>query len=212
MSTKIPALSSALDAVADEFPEAFGEDISTPCDFKRFKVRLKNGAQYICMLPRRLSEPMIEEVQKQIDAWLQQGVIRKSSSPFAFPLVIVKRNGKIRVCCDFRVLNDMTEPYPYAMPDLHDVLDRLAGKQYYWSVDVSSFFNQIEVEDDSTQYMAFVVPGGAKYEFTRVPFGCKNAPAWAQQQLRESLQEDESTRDLINFIDDILVPTIWRTP
>ena len=54
---------------------------------------------------------MMEEVQKQIDAWLQQGVIRKSSSPFAFPLVIVRRNGKIRVCCDFRVLNDMTEPY-----------------------------------------------------------------------------------------------------
>jgi hypothetical protein len=93
------------------------------------------------------------------------------------------------------------------MPDLHDVLDRLAGKLYYWSVDVSSFFNQIEVEPESTQYMAFVVPGGAKYEFTRVPFGCKNAPAWAQQQLRETLQEDESTRDLINFIDDITYGT-----
>lgn len=203
MATKIPALHSALSEVAEEFPEAFGEDITMPCDFKRFKVRLKNGAQFICMLPRRLSEPMMIEVQKQIDSWLHQGVIRKSSSPFAFPLVIVKRNGKIRVCCDFRILNDMTEPYPYAMPDLHDVLDRLAGKEFYWSVDVSSFFNQIEVEEESCQYMAFVVPGGAKYEFTRVPFGCKNAPAWAQQQLRETLQADESTRDLINFIDDI---------
>ena len=203
MATKIPALHSALSEVAEEFPEAFGEDITMPCDFKKFKVRLKSGAQFICMLPRRLSEPMMREVQKQIDAWLHQGVIKKSSSPFAFSLVIVKRNGKIRVCCDFRILNDMTEPYPYAMPDLHDVLDRLAGKEFYWSVDVSSFFNQIEVEEDSSQYMAFVVPGGAKYEFTRVPFGCKNAPAWAQQQLREELQEDESTRDLINFIDDI---------
>jgi hypothetical protein len=55
--------------------------------------------------------------------------------------------------------------------------------------------------------MAFVVPGGAKYEFTRVPFGCKNAPAWAQQQLRESMQEDESTRDLINLIDEITYGT-----
>ncbi|TEB19519.1 hypothetical protein C9890_0201 [Perkinsus sp. BL_2016] len=203
MDSRIPALHEALQSVADEFPAAFGEDVSTPCDFKRFKVRLKTGASYICMLPRRLSEPMLKVVQEQVATWLQQGVIRKSSSAFAFPLVLVKRNGKVRVCCDFRLLNEMTEPYPYAMPDLHDVLDRLAGKRFYWSVDVSSFFNQIEVDDDSAEYLAFVVPGGDKYEFRRVPFGCKNAPAWAQQQLRENLQGDESTRGLINFIDDI---------
>ena len=207
MDSRIPALHEALQSVADEFPAAFGEDVSTPCDFKRFKVRLKTGASYICMLPRRLSEPMLKIVQEQVATWLQQGVIRKSSSAFAFPLVLVKRNGKVRVCCDFRLLNEMTEPYPYAMPDLHDVLDRLAGKRYYWSVDVSSFFNQIEVDDDSAEYLAFVVPGGDKYEFRRVPFGCKNAPAWAQQQLKENLQADESTRGLINFIDDITYGT-----
>lgn len=207
LNEKIPALQEALSAVSDEFPDAFGEDVSTPSDFKRFKVKLKNGAQYVCMLPRRLSEPMLKIVQEQIETWLSQGVIRKSSSAFAFPLVLVKRNGKIRTCVDFRLLNDMTEPYPYAMPDLHEVLDKLAGKKYYWSVDVSSFFNQIEVEPESAQYLAFVMPGGAKYEFQRVPFGCKNAPAWAQQQLREALQEDESTRSLINFIDDITYGT-----
>ena len=51
--------------------------------------------------------------------------------------------------------------------------------------------------------MAFVIPGGAKYEYLRTPFGCKNAPAWAQQQLKESLNANEGTEDLVNFIDDI---------
>ncbi len=205
MRTPYPMLSQALEKVADEFPLAFGEDITEPSLLKKFKVRLKNGASYVCMVPRRLSEPMLAEVQKQIAALLAQGVIRKSSSPFAFPIVLARRPGsdKIRVCCDFRLLNEMTEPYPYSMPNLHEVLDRLAGKKYYWSVDVSSFFNQIEVEEDSRQYLAFVIPGGAKYEYLRTPFGCKNAPAWAQQQLKESLAENEDTRDLVNFIDDI---------
>jgi hypothetical protein len=205
MRTPYPALLQALEQVADEFPAAFGEDITEPSLLKKFKVRLKNGASYVCMVPRRLSEPMLIEVQKQIAALLAQGVIRKSSSPFAFPIVLARRPGsdKIRVCCDFRLLNEMTEPYPYSMPNLHEVLDRLAGKKYYWSVDVSSFFNQIEVEEESRQYLAFVIPGGAKYEYLRTPFGCKNAPAWAQQQLKESLESNTSTKDLVNFIDDI---------
>ena len=147
MRTPYPALAQALEQVVDEFPAAFGEDISEPSLLKKFKVKLKNGASNVCMVPRRLSEPMLVEVQKQIAALLAQGVIRKSSSPFAFPIVLDRRSGfdKIRVCCDFRLLNEMTEPYPYSMQNLQQVLDRLAGKKYYWSVDVSSFFNQIEV-------------------------------------------------------------------
>ena len=132
MRTPYPALSQALEKVADNYPAAFGEDVTEPCLLKRFKVRLKNGASYVCMVPRRLSEPNLAEVQKQIAALLAQNVIRKSNSPFAFPIVLARRPGsdKIRVCCDFRLLNDMTEPYPYSMPNLHEVLDRLAGKKY----------------------------------------------------------------------------------
>jgi hypothetical protein len=89
----------------------------------------------------------------------------------------------------------MTEPYPYSMPNLHEVLDQLAGKRYYWSVDVSSFFNQIEVEEESRQYLAFVIPGGAKYEYLRTPFGCKNAPTFSSlllphyKEMPDELQE-----------------------
>jgi hypothetical protein len=205
MRSPIPELQKRLDAVAAEFPEAFGEDVSTPCDFKPFKIRLKSGAQYVAMVPRRLSAPMLEEVKAQMAALLAQGVIKPSESPWAFPLVLVRRPGsdKVRCCVDFRLLNAMTEPYPYGMQDMHETLDELAGNKYYWSVDVSSYYHQISMEPESCQYTAFVLPGGAKYEFTRVPFGLRNAPAWAQQQLREQLQKGEGTKKLINFLDDI---------
>ena len=205
MRTAIPELKQRLEAVADEMPEAFGEDIAQACLLKAFKIRLKSGANYVAMVPRRLSAPMLEEVQKQVAALLAQGVIRPSDSPWAFPLVLVRRPGsdKIRCCVDFRLLNSMTEPYPYGMQDLHQTLDDLAGHKYYWSVDVSSYYHQIKLEEESCQYTAFVLPGGSKYEYTRVPFGLRSAPAWAQQQLRESLQKNEGTQKLVNFLDDI---------
>jgi hypothetical protein len=209
MRSPIPELKARLDAVAAEYPEAFGEDVSEPCTFKPFKIRLKSGAQYVAMVPRRLSAPMLEEVTKQMAALLAQGVIRPSDSPWAFPLVLVRRPGseKVRCCVDFRLLNSMTEPYPYGMQDLHGTLDALAGKKYYWSVDVSSYYHQMLLEEDSCKYTAFVLPGGSKFEYTRVPFGLRSAPAWAQQQLRESLQKHEGTRKLINFLDDITYGT-----
>jgi hypothetical protein len=205
MRATIPELQRKLEAVAEEMPEAFGEDIAEPCLLKAFKIRLKSGANYVAMVPRRLSAPMLEEVNKQVAALLAQGVIRPSDSPWAFPLVLVRRPGsdKIRCCVDFRLLNSMTEPYPYGMQDLHQTLDELAGHKYYWSVDVSSYYHQIKLEEESCQYTAFVLPGGSKYEYTRVPFGLRSAPAWAQQQLREALQKNEGTRKLVNFLDDI---------
>jgi hypothetical protein len=132
-------------------------------------------------------------------------LIRESDSPWAFHLVLVRRPGsdKVRCCVDFRLLNSMTEPYPYGMQDLHQTLDELAGKKYYWSADVSSYYHQIKLEEESCQYTAFVLPGGSRYEYTRVPFGLRSAPAWAQQQLREALQRNQGTQKLINFLDDI---------
>jgi hypothetical protein len=158
MRTPIPDLQRKLDEVAAQFPQAFGEDVSEPCDFKPFKIRLKSGAQYVAMVPRRLSAPMLEEVKTQMAALLAQEVIRPSDSPWAFPLVLVRRPGsdKVRCCVDFRLLNSMTEPYPYGMQDMHQTLDELAGKKYYWSVDVSSYYHQISMEQDSCQYTAFV--------------------------------------------------------
>jgi hypothetical protein len=79
----------------------------------------------------------------------------------------------------------------------------LVGKRYYWSVDISSYYWQIELEEGAKELTAFVIPGGQKYQFTRVPFGLRAAPAWAQQQLKETLLADPTTATLVNYLDDI---------
>jgi hypothetical protein len=89
------------------------------------------------------------------------------------------------------------------MQDMHETLDALVGKKFYWSVDISSYYWQIELAEEAKELTAFVLPGGQKYQFTRVPFGLRSAPAWAQQQLRETLQADSTTARLVNYLDDI---------
>jgi hypothetical protein len=200
-----PVVKKRLDDLCEKYAEAFGTDVSKPCLLKRFSIKLKNGAQYVALLPRRVSQPVLEEMQKQIAQMLEMGVIEPSDSPWSAPVVMVRRPGssKLRLAIDYRLLNQMTEPAPFAMPDMHDVLDKLVGKKYYWSVDVSSYYWQIEMTDESKPLTAFVIPGGGKFQFRRVPFGLRAAPMWAQSQLRESLDKNEDTRGLVNFIDDI---------
>jgi len=205
MKSPDPEVAKRLEDLATKYEAAFGTDITKPCNLRRFKVRLKSGANFVAMVPRRVSEPVLQEIKKQIGEMLEMGVIEPSNSAWAFPLVMVKRPGssKLRMAVDYRLLNAQSEPYPYGMPDMNEVLDKLVGKRFYWSVDVSSYYWQIEMDEESRPLTAFVIPGGDKFQFTRVPFGLKSAPMWAQQQLRDELRQGEETKDLVNFLDDI---------
>jgi hypothetical protein len=131
---------------------------------------------------------------------IEMGVIEPSERSWAFPPVMVKRPGsnKLRMAIDYRRLNQMSMPYPYGMQDIHETLDSLVGKRYYWSVDISSYYWQIELEEGAKELTAFVIPGGQKYQFTHVLFGLRAAPTWAQQQLKETLLADPTTARLVN--------------
>lgn len=196
-----------LEEIKAAYPEAFGEDISKPCTLRKFEIKLKNGFKYFCFLPRRVSEPVLAQMREQIDALLQQGVIEEcSDSPFAFPIVMAKRVGssKLRLCIDYKLQNDQTEPFPYPIPDIREQLDRLAGKRFYCSLDCSSFFHEFEIVDEHRALTAFVTPWGQKLQWKRVPFGLKNAPAHCQRQFQELLARSGNPllQDIIPYFDD----------
>jgi hypothetical protein len=189
------------------YSEAFGEDISRPCTLKKFEIKLKNGFKYFCFLPRRVSEPILVQMKEQIESLLAQGVIEEcADSPFAFPVVMVKRVGstKLRLCIDFKMQNDQTEPFPYPIPDIREQLDRLSGKKYFCSLDCASFFHEFEILEEHRPYTAFVTPWGQKLQWKRVPFGLKNAPAHCQKQFQELLAKSGNPllQDIIPYFDD----------
>lgn len=196
-----------LQQIKAAYSEAFGEDISSPCKLKKFEIKLKSGFKYYAFLPRRVSEPVLDQMKAQIAALLDQGVIENcEDSPFAFPIVMAKRSGsdKLRLCIDFKFQNDQTEPFPYPIPEIKEQLDRLAGNEFFCSLDCSSFFHEFEILESCRALTAFVTPWGQKLQWKRVPFGLRNAPAHCQRQFQELLagSNNPHLRNIIPYFDD----------
>ena len=207
LKTPDAACFEQLQQIKEAYSAAFGEDISAPCKLKKFEIKLKSGFKYYAFLPRRASEPVLKQMKEQIAALLEQGVIENcEDSPFAFPIVMAKRNGsdKLRLCIDFKFQNDQTEPFPYPIPDIKDQLDHLAGNEFYCSLDCSSFFHEFEILESCRALTAFVTPWGQKLQWRRVPFGLRNAPAHCQRQFQELLAGSGNPllKGIVPYFDD----------
>ena len=157
----------------------------------------------IASAPYRVPDKLKDEVKKEIENLVEMGVASASHSPWASPIVpVCKKDGKLRLCVDYRKLNSVTRSDPYYMVTLDEILERVGDSGCLSKLDLSKGFYQIGVEKDSVEKTAFVSPFG-KYAFNRMPFGLKNAPAIFQRCMEEVL------RDCFDFaapyIDDILV-------
>lgn len=153
--------------------------------------------------PYRLPEAQKATVQQHIQEMKVNGVIRDSISPWNSPIVIVpKKGGKTRFCTDYRKLNEITKGDAHPLPNITDILDQLGGMQYFSTLDLSSGFHQIEIKEEDKEKTAFSTPEG-HFEYVRMPFGLKGAPATFQRLMNEVL------RGLIGsicfvYIDDIV--------
>jgi hypothetical protein len=96
--------------------------------------------------PRRIPAHYRQEIEKQINTMLEQGIIEESSSPWMAPAVFVpKKSGEIRMCIDYRELNKRTKKDAYPLPLLDEVQDRLAGSTIFSTLDLQSGYWQLPV-------------------------------------------------------------------
>lgn len=153
--------------------------------------------------PRRLSPLEKETVQKKIDGLLRDGIIRPSISPYASAIVLVdKKNGEKRMCVDYRGINKVTVRDNYPLPLIDDCIEKLGGKNFYAVLDLESGFHQVKIEETSKKYTSFVVPNG-QYEYERMPFGLKNAPAVFQRYVNGIFRDMTNESRIVIYIDDI---------
>lgn len=124
----------------------------------KMKIILRND-EPVYQRARRLSEPERLEVDKQIAEWLKEGIVRESSSDFASPIVLVsKKDGTKRLCCDYRKLNKNIVKDRFPLPLIEDVMDRLEGAEYFTTIDLKNGFFHVDVEEESVKYTAFITP------------------------------------------------------
>lgn len=150
-----------------------------------------------------------EEINRQLLEMLEKGIIENSQSPYNSPLWVVPKKAdasgkkKWRIVVDFRQLNNKTEQDAYPLPNIEEILDQLGRARYFSAFDLASGFHQIPMDPISKKKTAFSTPQG-HYEFARMPFGLKNAPATFQRMM------DQALRGLIGkicfvYLDDIVV-------
>ena len=140
---------------------------------------------------------------------LQQGIIRPSKSEFNSPLwVVLKKadeSGKqqYRAVVDYRELNKATKSEKDPLPRIEEILDRMGGARVFSVLDLKSGYHRIRMHPDDSPKSAFMFERG-HYEFTRMPFGLKNAPA-AFQKLIDEVLEGVGEEFCQTYMDDIIL-------
>ena len=169
----------------------------------KHRIRLQDEAPFR-ERPRPIHPSDREAVKQHLRELLDSGIIRESESPFASPIVVVKKkNGAIRLCIDFRKLNMRTIKDAYALPNIEDTFSALSGAKWFSVMDLKSGYYQVEVAEEDKHKTAFVCPLGF-YEFNRMPQGVTNAPS-TFQRLMEKCVGDLHLSEVLVFLDDLIV-------
>lgn len=172
-------------------------------DKVKHRIRLSDETPFKYR-PRPIHPHDVDAVRKHLQELLDSGVIRESESPFASPIVVVrKKDGSVRLCIDFRKLTLQTIKDAYALPKLEDAFSALAGSKWFSVLDLKSGYYQIEMEESDKQKTAFVCPLGF-WEFHRMPQGITNAPS-TFQRLMERCVGEMNLKVVLVFIDDLII-------
>ena len=187
------------------------------------RILLEDGHKPSVEAQRRLNPTMKEVVRKEVLKWLDTGVIYPiSDSAWVSPVQVVPKKGGItvirtennillpsrtvtgwRICIDYRKLNKATRKDHFPLPFLDQMLDRLAGHEYYCFLDGYSGYNQIAIAPDDQEKTTFTCPYGT-FAFRRMPFGLCNAPGTFQRCMM-AIFSDMVEKTIEIFMDDFSV-------
>jgi hypothetical protein len=137
---------------------------------------------------------------------LEEGIVEESSSPWASAYVLAKKkNGEMRLCIDFRRLNQVTKKTVYPLPHIEECLETLSGKHYFTRLDFKSGFRQIAMHENSKECTAFYTEERL-FQFRRMPFGLCNAPATFRKTINAVLAGLKGMNLQVS-IDDVCIAT-----
>lgn len=192
--------------IVHEFPDVFPDEFPglPPLREVEFSIELMLGTQPVSKAPYRMALNELKELKVQLEKLIEKGFVRPSASPWGAPVLFVrKKDGSMRLCIDYRQLNQVTLKNKYPLPPVDDLLDQLRGASVFSKVDLKSGYHQVRVREGDIQKTAFRTRYG-HYEFVVMPFGLTNAPAVFMDLMNRVFRE-YLDRFVIVFIDDILI-------
>lgn len=191
--------------VLTEFRDVFEEPTTLP-PHRQYDhaINLEPGAVPVNCRPYRYSPLQKDEIERQVSEMLRQGLITHSMSPFAAPVLLVKKkDGTWRFCVDYRRLNTITIKNKFPLPIIDELLDELAGAAFFSKIDLRAGYHQIRMREGDEEKTAFKTHHG-HFQFRVMPFGVTNGPP-TFQCLINSIFYGPNRKFVISFLDDILV-------
>ncbi|WKX95540.1 hypothetical protein Q1695_012197 [Nippostrongylus brasiliensis] len=152
--------------------------------------------------PTRIPTRFQKELDDHINKLLQAGRIVESDTPWVHNTVLVKKkDGSLRVCLDFRPLNDITIPDHFPLPRIEDILQKVAGNRFYTSLDLASGYMQLRLAPDAQAKCGWATHRGI-YQFVYLPFGLRNAGAYFSRAMAQLFNVACSALAALNTLND----------
>jgi hypothetical protein len=196
-----PQIQEILQQYADIFEDSQGLPPPRDCDHV---IPLVEGATPFNIKPYRYPPLLKDEIEKQNSDMLQQGVIQNSTSPFASPVLLVKKKDQTwRFCIDYRYLNALTIKSKYPVPVFDQLMDDLAHSQWFSKLDLKAGYHQILLKPGEEYKTTFQTHVG-HFEFRVMAFGLTGAPNTFLGAMNNTLKPVLRKCALV-FFDDILI-------
>ena len=168
------------------------------------KIQLKDNNAVVSIANRRIPWAYEDKVRDCIEDLLKKNIIQPSQSPFNSPIVVVpKKDNSIRLCVDYRKLNQLTVKQSFYFPDTGELFDKLGGCNFFSTLDMQKGYYQVKMDSSSIAKTAFSCSEG-HFEFLRMPFGLCNAPCTFQGVV-QSILNTENNKICLIYLDDIIV-------
>jgi len=174
-------------------------------DLLQHKINLVPNAQPVYIPSYRIPHSRRSALDKATADLLDQGIITPSTSPWSAPMLLVpKKDGTMRPVIDYRRLNKLTIPEPFPIPSLRLLLQDIGtNNKVFSTLDLAKGFHQLPMHPDSQKLTAFSTPSG-HWEFTRMPFGLRNAPL-SFARLMSLVMSGLVGNDVLIYLNDFLV-------
>jgi hypothetical protein len=201
--TKVEQIPEEYLEYQDVFSKAKGDELAPHRDIDH-SIPLIDGKQPPFGPLYNLSEKELKVLKDYTDEFLNKKFIRASKSPAGAPVLFTKKkDGSLRLCVDYRGLNQITIKNRCPLPLITETLDKLKGAKIYTKIDIYGAYNRIRIKEGDEWKTAFRTRYG-HFEYLVMPFGLTNAPATFQAYINDTLREflDEFC---VVYLDDILI-------